>query len=61
MAPEARQDVLDYRPAESAALSLQEGAQNLVQVLEAVGGGVLHQDRVGDGRWWLQHRDGAHP
>jgi hypothetical protein len=30
MAPEARQDVLDYRPAEPAAFSLQAGEKDLV-------------------------------
>jgi hypothetical protein len=45
VAPEARQDVLYYRPTESAALGLQAGAKDLVQ---AVGGRI-------------QHWDGAHP
>jgi hypothetical protein len=30
VAPEAHQDVLDYRPAESAAFGLQAGAKDLV-------------------------------
>jgi hypothetical protein len=50
MAPEARQDVLDHRPAEPTALRLQAGAKDLVQASEAVGGGVQHQERVGDRR-----------
>jgi hypothetical protein len=36
VAPEARQDVLYYRPAESATLSLQAGAKDLIQASEAV-------------------------
>jgi hypothetical protein len=48
--PEARQDILDYRPAEPAALGLQVGAENLVQASKAVGGGVQHRERVRDGR-----------
>jgi hypothetical protein len=35
VAPEARQDILDHRPAEPATLGLQAGAKNLVQALEA--------------------------
>jgi hypothetical protein len=61
MAPEARQDILDYRPVEPAALGLQAGAENLVQASEAVGGGVQHRERIGDGRRQLRHRDGTHP
>ena len=61
VAPEARQDVLDYRSTESAALGLQAGAQDLVQASEAVGGGVQHRERVGDGHRQLRHRDGTHP
>ena len=61
MAPEARQDVLDHRPGEPTALGLQAGAKNLVQASEAVGGGVQHRERVGDGCRQLQHRDGTHP
>jgi hypothetical protein len=61
VAPEARQDILYYRPAESVALSLQTGAKDLIQVSEAVSGGIQYRERVGDGPWLLQHRDGAHP
>jgi hypothetical protein len=61
VALEARQDILDYRPAEPAALGLQAGVENLVQASEAVGGGVKHWERVGDGRRQLRHRDGTHP
>jgi hypothetical protein len=61
VALETRQDILDYRLVESAALGLQAGTQNLVQASEAVGGGVQHRERVGDGRRRLRHRDGAHP
>jgi hypothetical protein len=50
VAPEARQDVLNHRPAEPAALGLQAGAKDLVQASELVGGGVQHQEHVGDGR-----------
>jgi hypothetical protein len=49
MAPEARQDVLYYCPAESTALSLQAGAKDLVQASEAVGGGIQHRERVRNG------------
>jgi hypothetical protein len=35
VAPEARQDILDYRPAEPAAFGLQAGAKNLVQASKA--------------------------
>jgi hypothetical protein len=48
--PKARQDVLNHRLAEPAALGLQAGAKDLVQASEAVGGGVQHWERVGDGR-----------
>jgi hypothetical protein len=51
MDPEARQYLLDHRPAEPATLGLQAGAKDLVRALEAVGGGVQHRERVGDGRW----------
>jgi hypothetical protein len=61
VASEARQDILDYRPAERAALGLQAGAKNLLQASEAVGGGVQHRERVGDGRRQLRHRDVTHP
>jgi hypothetical protein len=40
VAPKARQDILDYRPTEPAALGLQAGTKNLVQASEMVGGGV---------------------
>jgi hypothetical protein len=42
VAPEARQDVLDGRPAESAALGLQAGAKNLIQTSEAVSSGIQY-------------------
>jgi hypothetical protein len=61
VAPEARQDVLYYRPAESAALSLQAGAKDLIQALEAVSNGIQHRESVGDGHRLLRHWDGAHP
>jgi hypothetical protein len=50
VAPEARQDVLNHRPTEPAALGLQAGAKKLVQASEAVDGEVQHRERVGDGR-----------
>jgi hypothetical protein len=53
MTPEARQDIFGHRPAELAALCLQVGSKNLVQALEAIGGGVQHRERVGDRRWQL--------
>jgi hypothetical protein len=61
VAPEACQDVLDHRPIEPAALSLQAGAKNLVQASEAVDGGVQHRERIRDRRRQLRHRDGTHP
>jgi hypothetical protein len=61
MAPEARQDILDYHPAEPAALGLQAGAKNLVQASEAVGGGVQHRECVEDRRRQLRHQDGTNP
>jgi hypothetical protein len=61
MAPEARQDVLYYRPAESAALTLQAGTEDLIQESKAVGSGIQHRERVGDGHRLLRHWDGAHP
>jgi hypothetical protein len=50
VAPEARQDVLFYRSVESAALSLQAGAKDLVQTSETVSGGIQHRERVRNGR-----------
>jgi hypothetical protein len=61
VAPEARQDVLYYHPVESVALSLQAGAKDLVQASEAIGTGIQHRERVGDGHRLLRHWDGAHP
>jgi hypothetical protein len=61
VALEARQDVLYYRPTESAALGLQAGAKDLVQASEAVGGEIQQRERVGDGCRLLRHWDGAHP
>jgi hypothetical protein len=61
VASEARQDVLDHRPAEPTALGLQAGTKDLVQASKAIDGGIQHWERVEDGRRWLQHRDGAHP
>jgi hypothetical protein len=55
VAPETRQDVLYYRPAESPALGLQAGAKDLVQASEAVGGEIQHRERIGDGRRLLRH------
>jgi hypothetical protein len=46
VAPEARQDILDYRPTEPVALGLQAGTKNLVQASETVGGGVQHRERM---------------
>jgi hypothetical protein len=40
VAPGERQDVLYYRSAESAALGLQAGAEDLVQASEAIDGGI---------------------
>jgi hypothetical protein len=61
VAPEVRQDVLYYRLAESAALSLQAGAKNLIQASEAIGSGIQHWEHVRDGHRLLRHWDGAHP
>jgi hypothetical protein len=49
VASEARQDVLNHRLVEPAALGLQAGAKDLVQASEAVGGGVQHWERIRDG------------
>jgi hypothetical protein len=48
VAPEARQEIFNHRPAELAALSLQAGAEDLIQAPEAIGGGVQHRERIGD-------------
>jgi hypothetical protein len=61
VAPEACQDVLYRRPAESAALGLQAGAKNLIQTSEALGSGIQYREHVGDGRWPHQRWDGTHP
>jgi hypothetical protein len=61
MVPEACQDVLDGRPIESAALSLQADAKNLIQTSEAVSNGIQYRERVGDGRRLHQCQDGTHP
>jgi hypothetical protein len=59
--PEARQDVFNHRSAELAALCLQAGTEDLIQALEAIGGGVQHQEGIRVRRWQLRHWDGAHP
>jgi hypothetical protein len=61
VAPEARQDVLDGRPVKFASLGLQAGAKNLIQTSKAVSSGIQYWERVGDGRWPHQCRDGTHP
>jgi hypothetical protein len=61
VAPEACQDVLDCRPAESATLGLQAGAKNLIQTSEAVSSGIQYRERIRDGRRTHQCRDGTHP
>jgi hypothetical protein len=55
MTPEARQDVVDHRPVELAALYLQAGTEDLIQVPEAIGGRVQHREGIGDRHWWLRH------
>jgi hypothetical protein len=58
MTLEARQDVFNQRSAELATLCLQAGPDDLIQ---AIGGRVQHRKGIGDRRWQLRHRDGAHP
>jgi hypothetical protein len=48
VAPEAREDVFNHRPAELAALYLQAGPKDLILALEAIGGRVQHRERIGD-------------
>jgi hypothetical protein len=61
MTPEARQDVFNHRPAKLATLYLHAGPKDLIQALEAIGGGVQHWEGIGDRRRQLRHWDGAHP
>jgi hypothetical protein len=61
VASEACQDILYCRLAESAALGLQAGAKNLIQMSKAVSSGIQYRERVEDGRRSHQRRDGTHP
>jgi hypothetical protein len=59
--PEAHQDVVYHLPVKLATLYLQAGTEDLIQVLEAIGGRVQHWEGIGDRHWRLRHWDGAHP
>jgi hypothetical protein len=43
---EARQDIFNHCPAELAALCLQVGTEDLIQVLEVISDGVQHRERI---------------